>query len=318
MGKVKGLSLNATTHYNQWNGINALNIAPDNAAAVALRGAYGLRVALMTSDLVLVGAVAKKANADVSGITSEKTLAKKTCSVAYGEITANALSFAMSMGLADLEMQMSNATENKIYKTKDANYVARCSNIDELLRAVIVANPVRAIAFFTDDELDAAALLAEAFEVTLGVYKAAVADVNAAKLKFRTTWFVTMKGHVKFMKNMLSGAITTAFPAYAKSFMELIKLVNAGKRDQGLLPEILDDATGLPFANIARFTPTNYPVTKKPKIGKSNGSGDLKLMKLRVGLWSIKYSVPGYEDQELIVKIDAKEVVKIVVRMKKL
>ena len=211
---------------------------------------------------------------------------------------------------------MKNATSPKLFKAKDENCLAKLNNLDTLLRAVIVAHPVEAIEFFTVAQLDAAALLAVAFGEKLGAYAAAEADVRSAKLSFKTTWFAKMKGHVTFLKNMLGGAITTGFPAYAGSFLELIKLVNVGKRDQGLWPTMVDDVTGMPFANTASFEPTNYPVTAKPKLNKSNGSGDLKLMKLRIGLWRIKFNVPGYMEQIIEVKIDAKDVVKMVVRMR--
>ena len=313
--KGKGLSLNATTHYNQWVNINGLNILPSSAGAVALRAKFGLRAAKMTSDLVLVRRVAERANADLSGIGVEKKVAKKTCADLYGLITGDALSFGMEAGLGNLETQMKNATSSKLYNLKDGNFLARCENLDTLLRGVIVDYPLEAIEFFTIEELDAAATSAGVFERKVGVYQAGLADVRSAKREFKTTWFKKMKEHVEFMTNMLSGAITASFPVYAGTFRGLIKLNNVGKRNQGLLPTMVDNVTGLPFAKVASFWPLDYPVTKRRKLGKSNGNGDFGLMRLRVGLWRFKFSVPGYEEQIMILKIDKKEVLKIEVRM---
>ena len=92
--------------------------------------------------------------------------------------------------------------------------------------------------------------------------------------------------------------------------------MNAGKRDQGFQPTVVDVNTGLPFANIATIEPTNYPPIRIPKLGKSDGSGDFKTLKLKIGLWRIKVSVPGYIDQFIMVKVTSKEVIKLTVKMK--
>ena len=79
---------------------------------------------------------------------------------------------------------------------------------------------------------------------------------------------------------------------------------------------MVDITTGLPFANVAMFMPTNYPPVKKAKVGKSDGSGGFKTMKLKVGLWIFKFSVPGYVDQFITCQINSKEIFKITVEMK--
>ena len=65
MASTKGLSLNATTHYNQWIGINALNIDPRSTAAVGSRPVFGTRAAALTSDLGLLVPVVGRANVDL-------------------------------------------------------------------------------------------------------------------------------------------------------------------------------------------------------------------------------------------------------------
>jgi hypothetical protein len=316
MAKTKGLSLNATTHLNQWVGINGLNIDPRSAAAVASRPVYGTRAGVMTADLGLLAPVVARANVDLTGITTVKDGAKLAAAIAYGVITDNCYSFALQYNMTDLQAQMLNSTEPKIYKEKDGNFAGRCTNLNAVLAALIVANPVTAIAYFTTAQLTAAALLVGTYTGKLGLFKVAESDVKSAKKEFSVTWMPKMKAHIKFMTKMLSGAITTGFPAYAGSFMGLLKLDNVGRRDQGFQPTVLDDATGLPFANIARIEPTNYPPIRVPKLGKSDGSGDFKTLKLKIGLWRIKVSVPGYFDQFIMVKVTSKEVIKMIVRMK--
>ena len=298
---MAGLNLNSTTHFNQWIGINALNIKPSSAAAVALRPAFATRAGLLTSDLVLVGVVALRANVDLDGIAAVKDLAKLATADAYGVITSNCVAFAIQYSLVDLQIQMENATASMIFKTKDENFVAKCTLLGTTLAAVITANPVTALEYFTAAQLTAAAATIPTFTGKLGVFQAAQADVRSAKREFSGTWMPRMKAHIVFMTKMLPGAITTGFPGYVGAFELLLKLVNAGKRDQGLKPIVLDGATGNPFALVASFEPTNYPATVKPKLGKSDGSGDFRLMKMKVGLWRIKFSVPGFVTQYIMV-----------------
>ena len=315
MAITKGLSLNSTTHNNQWIGINALNVDPRSALAVASRPVFGTRAAALTSDLGLLAPIVARANANLSGITSVKDGAKLTCSIAWGVIVDNCYAFALQYNLVDLQAQMLNSTKNKINKVKDAEYAGVCNNLNTQLAALIVANPVTAIAYFTAAQLGSAALLIGAYSSKLGLYASADADKKSAKREFSVTWMPKMKAHITFMTKMLSGSITTNFSAYAGAFTLLLKLDNVGRRDQGFLPTVLDSITGLPFANIATIVPTNYPVLKKPKLGKSNGSGDFKTLNLKIGLWRIRVSVPGYADQFIMVKVTSKEVIKLKVLM---
>jgi hypothetical protein len=313
--KICGLSLDATNHYNQWVRIDALNGLESSAAAVGLRSVFAARVRLMKSDLALVAKVSGRANYDLGGITDDKVDAKRVCGDEYGVITGNARSFAMDYGLTKLVKQMKDSTANMLYKAKDANCVAMCKGLDTLLRALIVKYPVVAKEYFTVAQLDSAGLKAKVFAKKMGIFNVAFEDVSNAKKEFKTKWMPKMKGHVEFLKGMLGGAITKEFPKYAGTFLGLIKLNKKGKRRQGLFVTMVDAITGKRFTLIARFEPLNYPVIAVPKLGKSNGSGDFAFMKLKAGLWRMKFFVPGYEDQIIIVKIGRKEVVKMKVRM---
>lgn len=316
MAKTKGLSLNSTMYLNQWNDVNALNADPRSAAAVALRPVYATRAAAFTTDLGLTAPVVARANFDTTGITDVKDEAKLAAATAYGIITDNCFSFASQFNKTDLKALMLNATTSKINKAKDIDFVGVCTNLNTLLTAVIATNPVTAIEYFTAAQLATAAALVVTYTTKFGAFQVAEEDIRAAKKEFRLTWMPKMKAHIKYMTKMLSGAITTAFPTYAKSFLGLIKLVVVGKRDQGFLPTVVDINTGLPFANIATIVPTNYPVTKVSKLGKSDGSGNFKTLKLKIGLWRIQVLVPGYADQFIMVKVTSKEVVKLTVKMK--
>jgi len=309
---VKGLNLNYTNHYNQWVGIDALNTK--NPSAVGLRAVYKTRATLLNTDLVLVAKVTARANADISGITGDKDNSKAKASELWGVITGNAYSFAVENGLSDLQKQMRNATESKLLKTKDENFVARCTNMNDTLTTVLT-DYVSAADYFTASDLTNAETEVGKFSGFLGVYATAKADVDGAKKEFKTTWMPKMKTHIAVLDGLLGGAIQAAYPGFVISFKKLKKIVNAGKRDQGVLPEMIDSVTKKPFVNIASFETTNYVKVKKQKLNKSDSKGLLGLMKLKVGDWTLLFKVPGYKDQKIIVSVSAKTVTKLVVEM---
>lgn len=311
-----GLSLKATTHYNQWDGINALNIKPSSAAAVASRTVFAARVAAFTNDLGLVSGIATRANVDLKGLGELKVKSKKDGAEALGDLTKNCMAFAIEYGLVDLQATMGNGTASKLKKAKDTNFIARCTTLLTTLAGVITDNPVTAIEYFTTAQITAATGKVGLFSGRLGVYQAAKADIRAAKREFERVWMPKMKAHVVYMTNMLAGSLTTNYPAYVNAFKALLKLVNVGKKDQGVLPTMVDAVTGAVFTLKGRFEPTNYFQLARPKIGKTDANGNCKLMKLKVGVWDIKFSVPGYEDQTITVTVTYKSVTMVTVMMK--
>jgi hypothetical protein len=55
----------------------------------------------------------------------------------------------------------------------------------------------------------------------------------------------------------------------------------------------------------------------KQKMQMTNNLGLFKLMRLKVGVWEIKFSSPGYADQIITVKVSAKKVTKVDVKLVK-
>ena len=310
--KKKGLNQGSTNHYDQWVRIDTLNTK--NPSPVGMRPVYQNRATQLNSDLITVAAVTARANADISGITGEKDAAKLTASQMWGVITGNAFSFAEENGMKDLKKQMLNATESKIVKTKDENFVGICTNLNTLLAKVLTDNPGAADYYVASDLSDATDAVTT-FSGYLGTYAGAKVDVDGAKKEFKITWMPTMKTHIAVLQGLLGGAIKNKFPAFVISFLKLKKIVNAGKRDQGTVPVMVDSVTKKPFVNIATFETVNYIKVKKQKLNKSNSTGLLGLMSLRVGDWTILFKVPGYVDQKIIVSVAPGAVTKMVVEM---
>ena len=308
----KGLNQGSTNHYDQWVRIDTLNTK--NPGATGLRPVYQNRATQLSNDLVAVAKVTTRANADISGITGAKDAAKLTASQMWGVIAGNAFSFAEDNGLMDLKKQMLNATESKVLKTKDENFAGKCTNLNTVLTKVL-ADYTSAADYFTTSDLSDATDAVTTFSGYLGNYANAKADVDGAKKEFKITWMPTMKTHIAVLQGLLGGAIKNKFPAFVISFLKLKKIVNAGKRDQGTVPVMVDSVTKKPFVNIATFETVNYIKVKKQKLNKSNSTGLLGLMSLRVGDWTILFKVPGYVDQKIIVSVAPGAVTKMVVEM---
>ncbi len=198
--KQKGLNQSATNHYDQWVRIDTLNTK--NPSPVGMRPVYQNRATLLNSDLITVAAVTARANADISGITGEKDASKLKASGMWGVITGNAFSFAEDNGMKDLKKQMQNATENKILRTKDENFVGICTNLNTLLAKVLTDNPSAADYYVASDLSDATDEVTT-FSGYLGTYAGAKADVDGAKKEFKTTWMPKMKTHISVLKDCL-------------------------------------------------------------------------------------------------------------------
>jgi len=312
-----GLSLICTTHYNKWD--KYVVLFGQNTAAVNLRTVFKNEVVYFVQTMVIdIEAVALRANADLSGITDAKVLAKQVASDALGVITSNAFSFASANNLTALKAQMRNATSSKLNHEKDENFISRCNSINGVLTQVLADYPLTAINFFTALQLSDAMLLVTDFENKLGVWAVAEADVNNAKIEFEFEWMPKMAASLLFLERLLPGAIRTTYPAFASSFISLKKLVRVGVKDQGIHPTMQDSVTGDLFVNTGRMETLNYTGTLNQKVVITDDLGLFKLMKLRIGLWQIKFSAPGYVDQIITVRIERRKVMVFVVRLVKI
>ena len=310
---MSGLNLNCTNHFNKWDRYVIL-IANNNGAVVLRVPFKDEAVAFVNYMVVDVEGVANRANFDLSGMTDAKDLDKKNSSVALGDITSNALSFARQNNLTTLIAQMKNATASKLYKEKDENYVARCNNLNTLLTGVLADYP-GAVNYFTATQLATAMGIVEDFDGKLGAWAVAEADVNNAKMEFEMVWIPKMEASLKVMEGLLPGSIRTTFPTFASSFITLRKLIKSGVRDQGVLATMEDSVTGALFINTGMMQTVNYVGTLTQKVGKTDSLGLFKLMRMKVGIWKIKFSAVGYVEQVIVVRVDRRKVVTVSVKM---
>ena len=313
---MSGLSLNCTIHYNKWD--KYLVLFADNTAAVALRTAFNDEVVYFVHTMATdIAAVAERANRDLTDMTAEKVLAKKTAADAMGVITSNAFSFAQANNLTSLKGQMKNATASKLNNEKDENLVSRCASLNTQLTAILAAYPLTAVNFFTAAQLTAAMGLVGVFDSKLGIWAVARADVNNAKIEFEFEWMPKMATSLNFMEGMLPGDIKLAYPSFVGSFISLKKLVRAGVKDQGIIVSMSDSVSNELFINTGKMETLNYTADHQ-KSGMTNSSGEFSLMKLKVGLWRIKFSSPGYVNQIVSIKVERRKVTKVDIKLVKL
>ena len=311
---MSGLNLNCTIHYNKWD--KYVVLFAQNNPAVILRVPFKNEVVAFVNDMVVnVENVAQRANFDLDGMTNTKQLSKQAAAEAFGQITSNAKSFAISKNLTTLIAQMNNASSSKLFREKDENFVSRCNSLNDTLTDVITAYPVDAIAFFTATDLAAALLKSADFENKLGTWAVAETDKNNAKIEFEFQWMPKMNDALVFLEGMLPGAIKATFPAFAAAFISLKKLIKVGVRDQGILPTIEDSVSGALLVNMAKMETLNYTGTQNQKVQLTGPLGLFKLMKLKIGVWQIRFSAPGYIDQIITVKIESKKVLRPLIKL---
>ena len=301
------LNLNCTIHYNKWTKYGLL--FTNNPTAVALRPVFKTEavkfVGYLNNEVL---AVNTRANADLTDITTAKVLAKQMASDALGMITSNCLSFAILKNLTILKGQMRNATSAKLMKEKDENFVGRSESLNEVLTGVLTDYPVDALDYFTAAQVTDAMNLVSDFEGKQGAWALADADVNNAKIEFELEWMPKMASSLMYLESLLPGTITSTYPTFASSFISLKKLVRTGVKNQGVWPTMVDSLTGALFVKDGKMETVNYTGTMNQKVVMTDSLGLFKLMKLKIGIWKIRFSAPGYVEQVIEVKIDRRKV----------
>lgn len=307
-----GLNLDATNHLGKWHKYEVL--LRSNNGAVVLRSVFNTVADNFALDMVAIGKVSERANKDLSGMTEAKNMAKKTGSERWGDIAANVYGFAAEKKLKALQTQMRNCTAAKLVKIKDVNWVSMSNNLNKAFKKLLV-DYSDASDYFTLGELATAMTAAGEFERSMGKWAVANADVNGAKKEFKNKWMPRIAERLEVMEKLLSGAIKQAFPRFARSFIKMKKLDYAGVKNQGVMVKMADAATGEVFVLNGKMMTMNYNYGKLQKTGVTNSLGLFKVMRLMVGNWTIRFSVEGYVEQFIVVKIVSKKVLKLKVDM---
>lgn len=302
---MSGLNLNCTIHYNKWN--KYVTFFGDNAAPVGLRAIFKAEANKFTGWMGdEIKKVAERANYDLDGITINKDNEKTLSADALAAVTSNAKSFADFKNLSTLKTQMKNATGPKLVREKDDNFVGKCNSVNTILTQVLADYPVEALDYFTATDLSDAMDLVGDFETQLGLYYVKLTDVNNAKIEFELEWMPKVNTSLEYLEGLLPGALTTTYPTFVKGFITLKKLVRAGVKDQGIYAYMVDSITGKVIIKVGKMETMDYDGAEK--VLYTNNNGDFKLMRLKIGVWEVKYSAPGYDEQVVTTKITRRKV----------
>lgn len=299
---------------HKWD--NYLYLFANNNAAVILRLPFKNEVVAFVNYMAVdVQQVSDRANAYLGGITDDKTGFKKEGADALGAITSNVMSFADSINNNTLKSQMRNGSASKLFNEKDENFVSKCNNLNIILTAVIANYGAAVASYLTATQVSDAMALVGSFDELQGKWNALKISKDNAKIEFEVQWIPFMEKSLKFMEGLLPGTITTNFPSFVKDFLKMKKLDKTGVKDQGLHPTIVDSVTGDVLVNIAKMETLNYTGTATQKSQMTGTLGLFKLMKLKIGVWQVMYSCPGYEDQIESYRIERRKVLYPAIKM---
>jgi hypothetical protein len=226
------------------------------------------------------------------------------------------VSYAITKKDGGLQKLMMTYTYNKLYeKTNDPNLRSVVNNLYKKLFEITEIDPIVSADYFPVDELDAMVVDSILFDKKIPNYKLALYAINGAKANFYDLQIPIMEQHILFMEAFLS-TINGSFPEFVTSFKRIVKkLREVGKRNQGSGAEMFDAITEEPIGLGGLMMMTNYIKVKKAKIGKTNSMGVFPLMHLRVGIWKLKFSFPGYVTQYVTITVTARRVVRLKLMM---
>jgi hypothetical protein len=305
-----------TSYLNQWKQLGLL--MADNPDAVDLIGVFGTRYLMWVESMEDVDDYMNKVNASTAGITDDKNQAKSDSATSGSTMGGMGVSYAITTKDIELQTLMMTYTYNKLYeKTNDPDLRGVITNIYKRLFAITEVDPIVSANYFPVDKLDAMLVDAGLFASKTPNYKLALHAINGSKRNFYDLQIPIMEEHILFFEAFLS-TIAISFPDFVKGFRKILeKLDEVGQRNQGSEAEMYDATTDEPIGLGGLMMVTNYIKVKKAKIEKTNSMGVFPIMHLRVGIWKLKFSFPGYVTQYVTIIVKARGVVRLKIMMVK-
>lgn len=303
-----------TSCLNQWTELSLLMI--DNPDAIGMIGVFADRCGMWGDSMVDVDEYMAKVNRSTAGITDDKNRTKRDSATSGSTMSGMGVSYAITKKDVGLQKLMMTYTYNKLYeKTNDPNLRGVISNLYKRLFEITELDPIVSADYFTADDLDSMVVDSILFDKKIPNYKLALHAINGAKGNFYDLQIPIMETHILFMEAFLS-TIYGSFPEFVNYFKRIVKkLREVGKRNQGVGAEMFDATTEEPTGLGGLMMMTNYYKVKKAKIGKTNSMGAFPLMHLRVGIWKVKFSFPGYVTQYVTITVKARRVVRLRILM---
>ena len=307
------LNHNSAAHLDQYAELQLL--FTNNGVAVGAITSFSDRAAMFAESLKECYTLRDTANGSTEGFTTTKNKAKKTTSKAASAITGKGNSYGILTANTVLQGQMTQWTENYIYRTKDIDFAGAIENVYTTLNPFITSDPAGTPDYFTTPQLDAMQKLKDNYVSTLSQYKNALSTINVAKGNFTTLQIPIMEQHILFLEGFLDDLALT-YPDFVTAFKDIIaKLASIGKRNQGASALMMYADGGKVINLVGQLQITNYPKVKVPKVINTNTNGVIELLQLKIGTWDGVFSAPNCIDQKVTIKVEIKKITAFIINM---
>ena len=293
---LDGLNDISAAYFKQWTAINTLLTATGSAGAIGSILALGDGMAAWGP--VYAGAVGfnNKANNGTTGITGDKNLAKLNSATSGSEQAGKGVSYCITKGnLPLVKAQMKKYSLSKLKNLNDDDLAPAIKIINDTLTPYVTSDPLVSARYFTAPSLLAMMTDKATYSGKLGTYASALGVINGAKKDLVIIQKPLMDPQIEFWKPFFPALKRLGFNDFVNSFEAIIKKYEViGKRNQGWEGELRDEITNELIGLGGLASITNYPPVKVAKISKTNSMSIFGRMSLKIGIWKIKYSCPGY------------------------
>ena len=313
----EGLNDVSAAYFKQWTGINALFGAASSVGAIGSLPALADGITAWTP--VYAGAVGfnNKANQSTGGITADKNTAKVTSATSGSEQAGKGVSYCIAKGnLPLVKAQMKGYTLGKLKKLNDDQLAPVVRIINDTLSPYVLSDAVVSPKYFTATTLLAMMTDKTAYVGTLGNYAAAFGIIAGAKKDLVIIQKPLVDVQIEFWKGFFPALRKLGFNDFVNAYEAIIKKYELiGKRNQGWDGEMRDSVTDELIGLGGLATITNYPVVKKAKVSKTTSMSVYIRMRLKVGIWKIKYTCAGYLPQYGTITVTKRNITYSIVKM---
>ncbi len=314
---TEGLNDVSLAYYKQWTAINTLFGATSSVGAIGSLPALADGILAWTP--VYAGAVGfnNKANQSTDGITADKNTAKVTSATSGSEQAGKGVSYCIIKGnLSLVKAQLKGYTLGKLKRLNDDQLAPVVKIINDTLSPYVLSDAIISAKYFTAATLLAMTNDKTAYVGKLGNYAAAFGIIAGAKKDLVIIQKPLVDVQIEFWKGFFPALRKLGFNDFVNAFEAIIKKYELiGKRNQGWEGEMRDSVTDelIGLGGLAAIT--NYPVVKKAKISKTNSMSIFTRMRLKVGIWKIKYTCSGYLPQYGTIKVTKRNITYTIVKM---
>ncbi|MEI6817299.1 MAG: hypothetical protein WCL14_11865 [Bacteroidota bacterium] len=312
-----GLNDISLAYFKQWTAINTLFGATSSVGAIGSLPALADGILAWTP--VYGGAVGfnNKANQSTAGITTDKNTVKVTSATSGSEQAGKGVSYCIAKGnLALVKAKMQGYTLAKLKKMNDDQLAPSIKIINDTLSPYITSDAVISAKYFTAASLLVMTNDKTAYLGKLGTYAAAFGIINGAKKDLVIIQKPLMDTQIEFWEGFFPALRAGGFNDFVNAFEAIIKKYELiGKRNQGWEGEMRDSVTDELIGVGGLAALTNYPVVKVAKISKTNSMSEFGRMRLKVGIWKIKYTCAGYFPQYSTIKVTKRNITYTIVKM---